>query len=354
VLSLPDGRTAARWGATLAIGAVGGATAQAIGAPLPWMLGGLVATAAAATGGLRLLGAPPVFPVRLRLAFIPVIGVLIGGALTPETLRAAADWWPALASVAPFVVACHLANFWLFRRLGGLSKATAFFAGMPGGLVESVELGEKHGADMPPLVALQFLRIAATVSALPLLFMAVEGRALGSAAGESIGHAAPLGLADAALLIFAGVAGYVGAKAVRLPAGQILGPIIVSGALHAAGWTQAAPPGWLVALAQLVIGVSLGVRFSGVDGPALRRLTALSAVSVAVMLAIGSLWAAAFAAAGFAPFMVMLLALAPGGIVEMGLIALSLDADPIFVTACHVVRIVLTVAIGATLWRRFA
>jgi membrane AbrB-like protein len=160
--------------------------------------------------------------------------------------------------------------------------------------------------------------------------------------------------ADAALLTAAAVVGYFGARLARLPAAQILGPILASGTIHALGWTAAAPPGWLVALAQLVIGVSLGLRFVGVDARTLRWLSALSALSVAAMLAVGSIWAAAFAALGIAPFAVGLLALAPGGVVEMGLIALSLDADPIFVTACHLARIVLTVTLAAAIWRRIA
>jgi uncharacterized protein len=106
-----------------------------------------------------------------------------------------------------------------------------------------------------------------------------------------------------------------------------------------------------VALAQLVIGVSLGMRFRGFSRAALRGLLGCSALAVGAMLAFGAAVAAALAQAGVAPFAVGMLALAPGGVVEMGLIALSLQASPIFVTACHLARIVTAVFVGVAAWR---
>jgi len=350
-MTLPQPLLAARWAVTLALGALGGALALWIGAPLPWLLGGLAATGLAASAGLRILGAPPTFPMRLRSLFIPVIGVLIGAAMTPEVLRAAPGWWPGLASVALFVVVAHALNYQWLRRVGGLSKPTAFFAGMPGGLIESLEQGERHGADMAALTVLQFARIAITVTVTPLAFSLIEGRALGSAAGASLARGA-MSAGDAAVMIAAGAAGYFGGRLLRLPAAQILGPILASGAVHALGWTDAAPPAWLAALAQLVIGVTLGLRFVGVAPRALARCFALSAGSVALMLGVGAALSLALAATGLAPFKVMLLAYAPGGVIEMGLIALSLNASPIFVTAHHLVRIVVTVLAAAVGWRR--
>ncbi|PKP62305.1 MAG: hypothetical protein CVT86_08160 [Alphaproteobacteria bacterium HGW-Alphaproteobacteria-8] len=198
---------------------------------------------------------------------------------------------------------------------------------------------------------IQFARIALTVTLTPLIFSLLEGRALGSAAGVSLSRG-PMGAADAAVMISAGAVGFFGARLLRLPAAQILGPILASGAVHALGWTDAAPPGWLVGLAQLVIGVTLGLRFVGVPPRTLARYFALSAGSVALMLAIGAGFALALAASGLAPFKVMLLAYAPGGVIEMGLIAVSLEASPIFVTAHHLVRIIATVAVAAAAWRR--
>ena len=350
-MTLPSHRLLARWAATLALAAIGGALAARIGAPLPWMLGALAATGLAAAAGLRPLGEPIAFPQRLRIAFIPVIGVLIGGAATPGLLAAAPGWWPAIVATLAFVGLAHGGNFLLLRR-AGLDKPTAFFAGMPGGLIESIELGEKAGAEPRTLTLLQFARIAITVSTVPLVFSLIEGRAVGSAAGESIATAAPLSAWDAAVLVACGVVGLFGARALKAPAAQITGPIVVSALAHLSGLTEASPPQWLASVAQVVIGASLGVRFAGADRALLRRCLALSALSVGFMLGLAGLFALALDAIGVAPPAASVLALSPGGVVEMGLVALSLQASPIYVTLMHIVRILATVWFAVWLWRR--
>jgi membrane AbrB-like protein len=347
----PSARLLARWTATLAVAALGGGVAFAVGAPLPWMLGGLFATGVAAAGGLRPLGDDLAFPHPLRLAFIPVIGVLIGSAATPALAAAAPGWWPAMIAVPLFVVAAHGGNYLLMRR-AGLDKPTAFFAGMPGGLIESIELGAKSGADLRALTVLQFARIAITVTAVPLIFSLIEGRAVGSAAGESFGAAAPITWRDAGVMLFCGVVGLFGAQALRLPAGQITGPVVLSALAHLAGLTEAAPPAWLAAVAQTVIGASLGVRFTGADGALLRRCLALSALSVGYMLALAGLFAVGLALIDVARPAASVLALSPGGVIEMGLVALSLQASPIYVTLLHIVRILVTVWLATWLWGR--
>lgn len=349
-----DERLGARWAATLLLGALGGFIALALGLPLPWMLGGLAAVGGAAATKLTLFGGPVAFPPQPRAVCIPLIGVLIGGAMTPGVLEAAAGWWPGLLAVIPFVALCHAGNYALFRRVGGLSRPTAYFSAMPGGLLEAMDLGERHGADLRALTVLQFGRIAVTVTVLPLAFWWVSGEQVGSAAGATIGKGAALGPVDVLLLAAAGVGGHWAARRVGLPAGQIMGPMLASGLVHAAGLTAASPPVWMVSVAQLVIGVTLGLRFVGVSGAELRRCFALSALSVAYMLALGAALGLWLQSIGFAPLGVMLVALAPGGVVEMGLIALSLQASPIFVTAHHLVRIIATVWVGVWVWGRIA
>jgi hypothetical protein len=348
---MPPAIVVLRWCATLGIGFCGGMAAVMAGAPLPWLLGGMIATAAATLSGVRPLGGPMEFPPTLRLLCIPVIGVLIGGAFTPAVLRAIPGWWPGLLAVALFVPLAHAANYAVFRRVGRIAPTEAYFGAMPGGLLESIELARDGGADVAVVSVLQFARIAVTVTAVPLLFAAIEGRAVGSAAGESLAGSALPGPLDALVLIACGWAGYLAAVRARVPAGQIVGPIVFSAAAHALGITGAAPPAMLVSVAQLVIGVTLGLRFRGFEPRLLGRYLALSVLSVAMMLGLGVLLALPVAAAGVAGIAVMVLSMAPGGVVEMGLIALSLNASPIFVTAHHLLRIVLTVLVGVAGWR---
>lgn len=351
-MALPPRSLLLRWLLTLGLGYSGGVFALAVGAPLPWLLGGMAATGIAAVTRFRPLGTDLGFPMTARLICVPVIGVLIGSAFTPAVLAAMPGWWPGLLTVAAFVPLAHGMNYLLFTRLAGLDRTTAFFGGMPGGLLESIELARESTADLAAVTVLQFSRIAVTVTAVPLIFAAVQGGAVGSAAGETIGAGTALSGADVLTLLVCGIAGTLIARRLRVPAGQIVGPIVASAIAHATGLTDASPPQVLVAAAQLVIGVTLGLRFQGFDPGRLMRFAALSALSVAAMLALGLVLSLPVAALDVAPVTVMVLSLSPGGVVEMGLIAVSLQASPIFVTTHHLVRILLTVGIGAAVRRR--
>lgn len=338
---------------TLGLGVVGGSLADMVGAPLPWLLGGMAATGALAVSGAQPFGLTAAFPMTARLVCVPIIGVLIGSAFTPDVLGAMPGWWPGLLAVALFVPLAHAANYALFRKVGRLDHGTAFFAAMPGGLIEAIELARGSAAHIPTVTVLQFARIAVVVTTVPLVFAAVEGRAVGSAAGESMGGAGWLTPFDAAILIACAVVGFFGARAIRMPAGQILGPMIATAVAHGTGLTAAAPPALVVSIAQLVIGITLGLRFQGLGSRDLLRFFGLSALSIAMMMALGVLLALPVIWAGSATMALMVLSLAPGGVVEMGLIALSLQASPIFVTAHHLVRIVLTVTVAVAGWRHF-
>ena len=89
---------------TLALGSAGGAVALALHLPLALLLGSLLVTAVIAAAGWRPFGRAVLLPVKLRSAFVPVIGVSIGGAFTPEVVGQAVAWWPSLlALVSPLV-----------------------------------------------------------------------------------------------------------------------------------------------------------------------------------------------------------------------------------------------------------
>ena len=352
--ALPDARQLLVWAAALAIGAAGGAVCRWVGTPLPWLLGGMMATAAAMGLGVRVAGRPLDFPQGPRLGFITVIGVAIGGSAEPGMWTQLGDWWRSLAAVGLFVALAQLANYQLFRRLAGYDRPTAFYCANPGGLIESLQLGEEAGGNVGLLTVQHFSRIALTVTFVPLIYWALRGEAVGSAAGVVLGdEAAPIGPLDIAILGACAVLGGWGGRLVGLPAAIITGPVLLSTLVHGAGLTNATPPGWLISVAQLVIGVGLALRFQGMTRRLLAQGIGMGALSVGVMLSIGGGIAWALSLTGEHAFQVLLMCYAPGGVVEMGLIALSLGVSPIMVTLHHIVRILFTVIVVPMVGRRF-
>lgn len=334
--------------ATLAIGLVGGVVANLMGTPLPWLAGALVAIAIATFANVRIGAEPLQFPPDIRKLFIPIVGVSIGGGFSWELFEAATRWWPTIVALIAFVPAAHALGYVIYRRLGRIDPITAYFSAMPGGLIEALTIGEQQGADPTRLALLQFSRLIFCILLVPIIFMVVEGHVVGSAAGVSMSRGEDVGysLQDIVVLTAAGAVGLFGGQAIGLPAAVVTGPVLLSGAAHLFGLTQAVPPNWMVNLTQYVVGVSLGVRFAGLTLRTAFDGMALALLNVVLLLVIGAVVGFALRAEVGQSVEAIVLAFAPGGVVEMSLVAVSLNVSVVYVTIHHVLRILLTVFVA--------
>lgn len=333
----------ARIAAGLALGTLGGVVFSLLSLPLPWMLGALFTTMAASLAGWPVLG-----PMRLRPAIVAVIGVLLGSRFTPAVIDQAGEALVTLSILLVYLAVVAAVVVPYYRFVARQDWVTAYFAGMPGGLSEMIELGEARGADVPAIVLAHSLRIVLTIGLMAVLFRVVLGYDVGGAAA---GVRAALGLADAAALAACAVAGAVLGTRLRLPAPSFLGPLILSATIHLAGITESAPPGLLINAAQVALGTILGCRFLGIPSYMVFRagLLSLGATVLTLLLAVaGALAMQAGAGVGIDQG---LLALAPGGLTEMGLIALAIHADVAFVALHHVVRILVVIVVAPVLVR---
>lgn len=333
--------------ATFALGAAGGLAGWAAGLPLGVLLGAMISVALAATARVHLFGALPGVPPHWRYALIPIIGVSIGGSFPADFIAQALHWWPTMLAVLAFVPLAHWASYHIYRRLGRIDPPTAFFAAMPGGFIEALDMGEKQGAEMQMLVMLQFLRLILCIVLVPMSFSLVTGHAVGSGSGVTLpGARLPLGWHDGLILLGAGLIGYLGAQRLNFPAAVLSGPLLLSALAHASGLTQATPPAWMIVVTQWVVGTTLGTRFAGLE---LRRLwlaIRLSTVAIAASMLIAMAIAIALSGPVKEPASAVILAFAPGGISEMALVAISLQLSAVYVTLHHLVRIVLAVLVA--------
>ncbi len=160
----------------VALGTLGGVVFHALALPLPWMLGALCLTMAAAVAGLPVRG-----PMRLRPAIVAVIGVLLGSRFTPEILAGAQAALLTLAILLVYLVAVAAVAVPWYRFAGRQDWTTAYCAGMPGGLTEMIELGEAKGADVPSIVLAHSLRIVLTIGLMAFAFRVVLGHDVAAA-----------------------------------------------------------------------------------------------------------------------------------------------------------------------------
>ena len=333
-------------------GALGGWVATFLSTPLPWLLGSLAVTASFAALTPQVMPEAYEFPQLLRKIFVATIGLMIGSQVTPALLQKLPDLALSLTALTLYAGTAMALNYRIFRHIGGYDDATAFFSSTPGGLVESITLGEEAGADIRLLTVQQFLRVILVVSLLPLAISIYMGAPVGSAAGMQLSTGRAFSMMDIPIILIAGAVGLGVGHWLRFPAGHLTGPLFVAAMAGALGPWAVNLPSQALVLAQIVIGASLGARFIGVTRPLLTRALGLSLLSVTSMLLLAALFALTVATLGDMPADVLLISFAPGGVIEMSLVALSLQSSPAFVTLHHLYRILLTV-LGITFMARW-
>lgn len=325
--------------------------------PIPWMIGPLLATAFATMAGM-----PTASAGSLRNAGQWTIGAALGLYFTPEVTRLVLGLWWAVALGVVWALALGMGfGAWLYRLharrmpdgLNGSLRATTYFSSAVGGASEMTLLAERAGARSDLVAAAHSVRMAVVVLAIPFAMQwakqhwsltALDMTPVASRAAEWPG------------LLWLGLATGVGAWLMRLtgrPNPWFLGPLLAAMLPTMAGMHLSAVPGWLSNTAQLVIGVSLGVRFTREFLHAAPRWLASAAFGTLMMIVLCGLFALALAwITGLHPVTLML-ATSPGGITEMAITAKVLQLGAPVVTAFQVCRLVAVLVLAEPLYRRW-
>ncbi len=339
-------RALSRVAGALLVGAAGGAVFDRLGMPLAWMLGAMVATTLAVMGR-----APIAVPRITRPPVLAVVGAALGASFTAEVLDHLLAFAVPLAGLAGFLMAAGAASVLYLRKVAGLDRATAYFAGMPGGIVEMTVLSGERGGSESMVALCHSARIFLVVATVPFVVEALSGRSIAAGSGGGAVPFSAVGVDDVAFFAAAAVGGTVLARLVRLPAPYMLGPMLASAAVHVSGLTDFAVPTVVVNAAQVMMGATVGCRFQGVSLRLLLVTMGHAAAVTAATLAIAVAFATALAPlSGLSPE-ALVLGYAPAGLPEMSLAALALGIEVPLVVALHVVRLALVVAFAAVLFR---
>ena len=127
--------------------------------------------------------------------------------------------------------------------------------------------------------------------------------------------------------------------------------MVLSGTVYYLDLVDTPLPTPLFIVAQVVIGSAIGAQFRGMRLLSMFRVSIAAVAATAIML----LLAAGFAKL-FSPILnisedALLLALAPGGLAEMSLIAIAINSDTPFIATLHIFRITMIAAAGPILFR---
>lgn len=320
----------------LAIGAVGGAAFLYLRMPLAWMLGSMFLVGLCALAGLEKKIRLTVNP-RLRAIMITIIGVMLGSAFKPEMIDRAREWLGLVILMMIYIPVATAICYVIFRKLAGLDPVTAYFSAAPGGLQEMTLVGEHYGGDGRSIIMTHALRVFLVVMTVPVYFRFVEELNVPPMAiGRHMWELLPM---EAVLLAACAVVGWFAAKAIRMPASQLVGPMVVSAVVHLAGWSAASPPPELVAAAQVVMGAALGCRFVGTPLKEVGRVAGWAVIATAAMLLVSLGFTLGTADLVGIDRAGLMLVLSPGGMAEMSLVALGLGVEVAIVASMHIFRI---------------
>lgn len=327
----------------IAVGLICGTLASLAGLPLPWMLGPLVGAAAVSLAGVKLA-----MPEPIRFAFRGVVGILLGAALDQEVIARIGQWpISMLLIVVGMAVIVTLVSFY-YRHVARFDALTSVAACLPGGISSITVIAIQLGAEPTRTVVSQLLRVSLVVLVVPPLYWFWQG----AGPDAPLLAARPsdwLGSGLWALLV-APPAWYLAARC-RLPVPEMTGPMIAAAALTLSG-VRIDLPAWLFAVTFLVLGTAIGTRFYGMGD--VRKLLGLAGhglVATCLMFAGSFLLALCIHWAIDVPLPVALLAVVPGGIAEMAVLAAALGVDPVFVVFHQLMRSVLLNALAPLLLR---
>jgi membrane AbrB-like protein len=329
----PSRDTVLKLGETLLVGAIGGAALTAVGMPAGWLSGSMIAVAIAAVGGR-----PMTMPAPLARVVFVLIGISLGGAVTPETLRGVATWPLSVVLLCVSMICAMFGSALYLRKVHGWDMLSGLFGSAPGALSQVMAYATQYHSDLRGIAIVQTIRVVILTALLPvalaLLGMIPAASALPQpAASDSV--------LEIALLVVISTSAAILAHFVRFPGGLIFGAMLASSVLHGSGLIHAAMPWWVVSAVMVALGALTGARFANTELRLLVKHLGAALGSFSVSVLIVSAFAATATYALNLNLADVVVSYAPGALDAMMILALALRLDPIFVGAHHVARFML-------------
>jgi membrane AbrB-like protein len=318
--------------ALLLAGAVGALAGYALGLPA-----GVIAGALVTSGLYRLLGGEP-GPWRGRYGRVGrlLLGTVIGAAFGPELLA------PLRAAILPMaglilaIVAVGLLLGFVLSHFTKLDWATAIISAMPGGLPAMAAVAEDVKADATIVASIHFSRLTTILLVVPLLIPLITG--LASEASFISVRDEPAGMISMLIALCLGVVGGLLAVRIRVPTGDMVGPILLVGGANLLGADLGPLPPAFRQAAMLLIGTAVGAQVTANSLRQLRQVLLPAAAMIATLIGTGLLLGWALSEVTPLDPVTALLCGVPGGASTMPIIAHDLGGDIRLVAALQLTR----------------
>lgn len=306
-----------------------GFMASLINMPLAWMLGPLLGTMMLSLAGFKM-----VVSKSMRTSSRFMIGVLLGATFSTETLSRLSEWPFSLGILLIGTAGMTLISTLYLFHIAKFDRVTALSASIPGALASVPAVAVQFGADPKRLIIPHLIRVTLIVVLVPILYSWWQNTPITSPSGVSGGYDF---WGTHLWVITLAVPGWYLAKQLRLPIPELTGSMLVTAGFALSGY-QLTLPDWLYALTFILLGSAIGVRFYGMKLLDLLHTGKHALVSTGLILSITLASAGLIYVISDVEFHVILLAVMPGGIAEMTILAAVLGVDPVFVAFHQIIR----------------
>src|SRR5699024_10851891 len=309
--------------------------------PLPWLIGSLVAVAAWSITTQREI----YWPFTFRKIAMVLLGYLIGSSFTQDTLIEMGNHVPSMIVITALTAAFSLMLGFIFSKLTGLELSSCMIGSIPGGLSQiMVLLDEIKGLNPTVIMFLQSMRVMVIVIVVPMVTVYVFGSESGAElSGMDTGSVTWAEMPWYTYLLYPLIMA-AGARLfarLRIPTALLLGPMVLTIVMTFAGFPTPELPVAFINLAQIFIGVHIGLQMQPRDLPDWKRITAYTVATITVLVFFGLVLGYGLAMLYELPFTTALLSTAPGGMVEMGLTAVAVGCDVSVVTSYQLFRLLI-------------
>lgn len=263
--------------------------------------------------------------------FLGVLGFWLGTGFEAGLLKELTTWYPSVLLMLLSVILTLIVNTLVFSKLAKLDIITAVFSSLPGTMNAVIIQGDKLGGDARWIAIAQALRIALVVISTSMIFYFMPGQGLENPRIE-LGQ-----LSNLTWLLLVPVSWWL-AQQLRFPMAEFLGPMLISASLSLTV-TQIELPSWIMIITFVVLGSAIGSRFSGTCLTQLLQVSGYAVMATSFGMLIASLFALLTWKLTAIPLSHAFLALVPGGVGEMALIATAAGINPIYVVYIHLIRL---------------
>ena len=334
-------QAAAQWFILLFLSVVLFAMLQWIHMPAALLLASMLAGIATSTRSFSIR-----VPVQPFLLAQGLVGCLMAQSLQPAMLLRVIHDWPLFLGFTVLIMGASAGLGWWLARHKVLPGTTAVWGLAPGAASAMVLMSEAYGADVRLVAFMQYTRvvIVTCIAALVARLWLGESPAGASSTGDWL---ALNSVANVSWTLALVVAGLLISMTLRFATGAILLPLVFGVLLQSLGWLVIELPPLLLALAYMLIGWSVGLRYTPATLAHAWRALPRVLLSIAALVALGMLLACALAwLGGFDPLSAYL-ATSPGGADSVAIIAMHVaTVDAGFVMAMQLCRFLLVFLLG--------